>query len=293
MRQHFDLMFIVEPCAQPFDKKKILTRGLSKYHGLISMWFHRINLLNMFTWFLPIVFATFGCVCTCEKWKCVCSDQEMMLKERNLFTYVIQNWKRQLKEQKFLSCIEVVWATPVSYCVCLCASIESPFGCIFASETNEQKIYKCFSVRMCNSKLKWKQKPQLIIWPPAHFPHCGTQQWNNPLKCLHICWFFLNSGIHQKTTSVPPEHGLDANFDSSQRVWSNSKPKFMKYSLFCKYWNSFFSSGKHFDWFLKNVSIFSHGIESCTCFQRFLCQTSTRIVNKNSIKCVSGVFKCR
>lgn len=198
MRQHFDLMFIVEPCAQPFDKKKILTRGLSKYHGLISMWFHRINLLNMFTWFLPIVFATFGCVCTCEKWKCVCSEQEMMLKERNLFTYVIQNWKRQLKEQKFLSCIKVVWATPISYCVCLCASIESPFGCVFASETNEQKIYKCFSVRMCNSKLKWKQKLQLIIWPPAHFPHCGTQQWNNPLKCLHICWFFLKSEIHQK-----------------------------------------------------------------------------------------------
>lgn len=38
-------------------KKKKFNKGLSKYHGHISLWFHCFNLLNMFTWFSPIVFV--------------------------------------------------------------------------------------------------------------------------------------------------------------------------------------------------------------------------------------------
>lgn len=104
------------------EKKKIINKSLNKYHGHISMWFHCFNLLNMFTWFSPIVFIldslfivcamqTGGnyvmCVCVCA----MCAvqwERNFKLKKGTAETCSLilepkkKEWERQLKEQDVL-----------------------------------------------------------------------------------------------------------------------------------------------------------------------------------------------
>lgn len=89
--------------------RKILTRAQNKYHGLISsvfyMLMHRFNLLNMFTWFLPIVLfsLTLGPLlfefCHTKSGNYVCTQ---WIKKETTIHLRHSKYERQLKEQDIL-----------------------------------------------------------------------------------------------------------------------------------------------------------------------------------------------
>lgn len=101
--------------------RKILTRAQNKYHGLISSMFymlmHRFNLLNMFTWFLPIVLFSLSPGPLLFRFCHAKSGNHVytMNKERNNHSLTSFEIPTTIKGARHFTMIEMVWDSFFAY----------------------------------------------------------------------------------------------------------------------------------------------------------------------------------
>lgn len=128
MRQHFDCSVLKRSKNINKSSKQI---SWAHFFNVLYMLMHRFNLLNMFTWFLPIVLfsLTLGPLlfefCHAKSGNDVCTQ---WIKKKTTIHLRHSKYQRQLKEQDILTWSK--WFEILFFCIfmliCLCFSLVRP-----------------------------------------------------------------------------------------------------------------------------------------------------------------------